>query len=172
MLVTTMHVEYNEDKEICSACGGRCCAMMPGEYHPHDFLITEDKINWKTIKELLEKGEAQIDWWEGDPRDDVTDEEYKDQSYYLRPTALDYKKDKVFSPTYGGRCIHLSRNGCKLKFWSRPYQCKMLKPTAALKENCESPISKKDIAIAWLSYGEKLEVIGKKVQKEKDKLTE
>ena len=71
-------MKNNENKEICSKCGGICCRNMPGQYVPAD-LFDHEMTKEELKKFILEVGNISIDCWNADEESD-----YKDY-YYLRP---------------------------------------------------------------------------------------
>ena len=42
-----------ENKELCSACGGKCCKTLPGNYYPSDFDLPEKNPTEKDFKKLI-----------------------------------------------------------------------------------------------------------------------
>lgn len=71
-------MKNNENREICSKCGGNCCRRMPGQYVPDD-LFDHEMTKEELKKFILEVGNISIDCWNADDESD-----YKDY-YYLRP---------------------------------------------------------------------------------------
>ena len=53
-------MENNENKEICSKCGGMCCRRMPGQYVPDD-LFDHEMTKEELKKFILEVGNISID---------------------------------------------------------------------------------------------------------------
>ncbi len=105
-------MDNNENKEICTSCGGRCCKRMPGSFFPEDFPAETRR---ERILAGLRAGLYQLDWWEGDRRE-----------YFLRPAITG--DNRMFSPTWGGQCALLTEKGCPLPFNSRPRSCRELVP--------------------------------------------
>ena len=87
------------------------------------------------VIKMLRSNRYQIDWWEAE-----------ESLYFLRPTVLN-DIGEVFSPTWGGRCVFLTDNGCKLSWEDRPYGCKALVPNASGK--CKSSYGKFQCAKEW-----------------------
>ena len=71
-------MENNENKEICSKCGGICCRRMPGQYVPDD-LFDHEMTKEELKKFILDAGNISIDCWEPD------EESGYESYYYLRP---------------------------------------------------------------------------------------
>lgn len=74
-----------ENRDICGPCGGACCKNMPGSTHPDEWGSTPQEISEAVTKALL-SGRWSVDWWEGDPRDRIT-EGPEDDIYAPRYTA-------------------------------------------------------------------------------------
>jgi Fe-S-cluster containining protein len=140
-----MFRQNNETPDFCSGCG-QCCKAYPGGYAPEDLGETEEEI-LAAAAALLLSGHAQVDWWEngwfGQSREP-----------YLRPTALDGKEDSTTSPTYGGRCVNLTAQGCALTFEKRPQGCRAL--TATAPRTCASTWDKRQACDAWEDLAEEL----------------
>lgn len=94
-----MQLVVIQDKELCGACGGRCCKQAPGLYIPSDFGGTEDEI-FENLHFKLNNG--QVTTREGVPTP--------------RARYGDY-----------GQCNHLTNEGCSLGD-EKPSQCKALNP--------------------------------------------
>lgn len=94
-----MQLVVIQDKELCGACGGRCCKQAPGLYIPSDFGETEDEIFENLHFKLNNK---QVTTRGGVPT----------------PRA----KHGDF-----GQCNHLTYQGCALGD-EKPSQCKALNP--------------------------------------------
>lgn len=130
-------IQNNENKEVCSKCGGKCCKNVSGFYHPIDFdtIITKD-----FIKYLIDNENVVIDAYVSDDAN----------LYFLRPRVD--TDDKFVSFTYGGKCIHLTESGCSKSFEDRPYGCKYLKPTEC--NDASKSFTKWDAAMAWSEYSD------------------
>jgi hypothetical protein len=128
-----------ENKEICAACKGRCCEMMPGACFPEDF-------SWDSLEDALKSGKYCIDWWEGDPRPKGRLE----QAYFIRP-ATKGKEGILLDASWGGECVFLEKGvGCMLSCDKRPLGCQMLEP---IKGGCNvHGKGKKESCIAWIEH--------------------
>lgn len=62
----------NNEHPICAKCKGICCRNMGCEISPDDVIRWKGEITEQTITELLDTEYISIDWWEGDPRRDIT----------------------------------------------------------------------------------------------------
>lgn len=127
---------------LCEECGGKCCKMMPGIAFPVDFK----KPLAESLLKAFKSGNWAIDWYEGDP----TGKGKFHQVYYVRPKVKGVKK--LFDPSWGGECIFLIDDGCRLKPGARPMTCRMLEPITL--KNCvfHKAKSKAECATAWLPY--------------------
>ena len=96
--------------EICIKCGGDCCKRSPAPYTPKDI----SRI-FGGIEKAIDSGTIAIDWWEGDR-----------PIYFVRPKTI--KTKALYDPSWGGQCIHLRTDGCKLSRDKMPTFCKALEP--------------------------------------------
>jgi hypothetical protein len=127
---------------------------MPGLYIPRDLGLP----NKGKFFEVAKKTTTAVDWWEGDIR--YERKEFKGllpeipeqtQIYYLRPATKGAKQK--FDASWGGHCVHHTKNGCKFKFENRPYECRMLEPSTDFRCEIKAPAySKPDIVFLWLPY--------------------
>lgn len=141
---------------ICAKCGGKCCKDMPGAAFPEDFNFSEEKDKLITA---LKSDNWCIDWWEGDPRENVPEGNEVDKAYYIRPSIVGYR-GKLFDPAWnGGRCIFLIPTGCSLSQKDRPLNCRMLKPEKNKKCEVDEKYRERGAAIEWLKYRNKFEEI-------------
>ncbi|KKN26632.1 hypothetical protein LCGC14_0872600 [marine sediment metagenome] len=143
------------NKALCKKCGGNCCKGMPGMLHPRDFK----NITHENIVELLKTGNYAIDWYGGDPR---KGKDELGQAYYLRPRTENNKD--IFDPSWGGVCIFLLKNGCKLEYNERPYQCRMIEPKRNGGCIAHGLVSKRKISIKWLPYQDIIYKAGKSIE--------
>lgn len=138
----------NESSATCAACGGRCCKTCPGMFAPEDLGAPDVERMRAEIRSALDAG-AQVDWWEGDPRNGKDELE---RCYFVRaPIAID---GAVYSPTFGGTCGWLTPTGCSRAFDNRPTACRELLPRKEERGSCETPsaYSKRRMSAAWASY--------------------
>lgn len=136
--------------EVCGPCGGKCCLNAPGAAFPKDFGLPRVKGR---LRAALASGRWAIDWWEGDPRDDVlySDDGYVDRGYFVRPATAD-RVGQLHDPSWGGRCVFLDPDGCTLEPGDRPSGCRHLEPREGGQHCDKHDHSKLDAAIAWLPY--------------------
>ena len=128
----------NENKSLCSSCGGNCCKHMPGIVHPDEVV---------SINDLLDTGKYAIDWWEGDPREDRDD---VGQSYYIRPKTKG-SEEHLLDGSWGGECVFLTNKGCELSFNERPYDCRMLEPSSG--DSCDTVgVEKQEMVVLWMEH--------------------
>lgn len=149
-------MKNNENLGTCAACGGVCCKTMPGSYLPKQ--LTDEQVH-----HLLVTGQAAIDWWEGDPR---PDKNKLVRANYLR-AATKKAAGKIFDPSWGGECVHLTNSGCALTFEARPWACQTLIPNPDKPGECKlgkhkhKYTDKQIAACAWIPRNETLEQIGR-----------
>lgn len=173
----------NENKELCSRCGGKCCKNLPGTYSPQD-LFGNEVITKESIKNLvMESDYISIDRWEAD-------DEYDKELYYLRPKIVkssesislpemfkstfdiianivnsDFQRKVHFAyPTPGYVCYFLGEDGCKLSYDQRPMNCRDLIPDPEnkcfIQEVKEQNISPKlYYAKMWEPYSDMIESV-------------
>ncbi len=137
-------MQNDENKEVCSACGGVCCKSSGGLVYPNDF----GEINLPRLIESLKSGYYAVDYF-----DDRTNE--MSSGYYLRTRVVGVQR--AFHPNGLGVCILLNETGCKLNYNNRPTGCKALIPNPP---NCYYPnneINVKSCAIAWQPYEQLVE---------------
>ena len=120
----------------CRKCKGSCCKLLPGIYHPKD--IRGPKRD--TIAKMLRERRAAVDCWEGDS-----------PIFYLRPIAGDSMR--VFDPSWGGSCQHLTPRGCALPRDRRPLGCLTIEVTT---KDCEAHTDKYVCANWWAGYQDML----------------
>lgn len=129
-----------ENLEICRECEGSCCKEMGCHYSPDDFK----DLSFESLKKEIDKGYISIDWWEGNPFDDNRE---INKAYYLRIKNVGAN---IVDPSWGGECILLTNDGCKLSYNKRPKGGRMLIPDAY--GPCESKYSKQEAARDWYKY--------------------
>lgn len=125
---------------LCSECKGKCCKQMSGGYYPQDIPMTIEGII-----DFVNTNPVQFDCWEGD----IDDLHEYSQIWYIRPQNTN-SKDKLVDCSWGGRCIHLTENGCAI-FSSRPTECRLLEPQPNMKCFAHGN-GKYGLAKAWREY--------------------
>jgi hypothetical protein len=118
------------------------------------------------LVKALASGDWVIDWWKGDPRDDVDNGDYLDRAYYLRPRA-DNDGPGFYHDARSGSCVLLRDGGCALDPDLRPYGCRILEPAETGQDACVSHTpdcrgAKHAAAMAWLQYRDVVERAAKK----------
>ena len=144
----------NENEEFCRICQGECCKNSGCAFSPRDF---RGEITKERLVKLLNTGIVSLDWWEGDPNNtsDSSLNDTVEKAFFIRIRnfVLD-DEDKlapIIDPSFGGRCILLTKKGCKLSFENRPLQGQALVPMPRYNK-CEIGYSKRDCCIEWLRY--------------------
>jgi hypothetical protein len=156
----------------CINCGDRCCCkVLPGGAFPEDFNLPASE---NKLREILASGLWSIDWWEGDPRDGMSE---IDRGYYVRPATIN-KQGVLFDGSWGGVCVFLKKNGCALPIEDRPGGCRSLKPRTIPTEKCHYPFwgelptmikgngDKQMAALAWIPYHQILLKIAEEITEE------
>lgn len=153
-------VEMNENKEMCKKCGGFCCKNHPCDVSPYD-IFRDKEPSVERLKEFLSSDLYQIDWWEGD-----TEEENKfSRIYIITPRVILTNKtdmllmllisgdsNNLYYPSYGGRCIFLTDEGCRLSWDDRPTGGKALSCYAPHQMNYDIIYDKEQSAKEWRKY--------------------
>jgi Fe-S-cluster containining protein len=150
--------------EICRACAGKCCRRLPGHAAPEDFGATKEE-QVENVKVALRSGEWQLDWWEGEAELPVSKRKVV-QPHLIRPKVLD-GRGGIFNPTWGGACVFLADDGCRLSPEQRPFECRLLVPSNTGECKFEY-VNKLYVAEMWLDAGINLEAIGRDVIREQD----
>jgi Fe-S-cluster containining protein len=133
-----------ENKELCKKCGGKCCKDMSGMYAPSDFK----EVTIESMIKSLNTGIYSLDWWEGDPRTNIPEEDKLHQTYFIRPRHL---RASIIDPSWGGICIHLHIDGCNLQYKDRPSNCRDLIPNID-SSKCHMIKTKANRVIEWIPY--------------------
>lgn len=140
-------MENNENREICTKCGGECCKSMGCAFSPNDF---NEEITKEFLIKLLETGLVSIDCYEGDPTLDEDDDSNYMNAYYprMRNLPTKYSDAGLIDFSWFAQCCLLKEDGCRLPFEYRAYQAKALIPGV----KCTDGYSKKQCAVDWLPY--------------------
>ena len=164
------------NKEICAKCKGECCKQSGC------LLSTRDIGEIDAINKLLKRKAIVISsisynsfmmfaFKITDPLHDFI--RLQHNQYMIR--ALQLKKydnvyliktrsenQDVFETLASGKCIFLSKNGCKLSDTKRPYGGLQLEPDIRGIKYCELHFSIIDAALEWLEFHEELDKIFEK----------
>ena len=145
------NIKNNENKELCTKCGGKCCKASAGVYHPDDF---NHELTDAWLQDLLEgnhtypDGKAilvSIDWVEG------VEGAPDGRGYFLRPRHVG---GDIVDPSWGAPCYHLTKTGCDLSFDERPWRCRLKEPSECFKKNGFD--EKRESMEPWRPYWKKL----------------
>ena len=131
----------NETPQFCKDCG-RCCSSLPGGWLPEEMSVERQQV-------LMDSHLAVWDSWVRAGEGDI---------HYLRPATVDdHWEKKSVSYSWGGKCIFLSKTGCKLSFEERPFECKNLRAYAPgeceLEEDLGGLRTKDFISRKWEEAG-------------------
>lgn len=133
--MNTKFPEFNPT-DACRKCQGACCKNMGCHFSPTDFK----EISFDYLKEVIMKGYISIDWWE-EPDDSP--------SYFLRMRNVG---GPIIDPSWGGRCVLLTDDGCPLSFNERPLGARSLKPSP--DGYCVVHYSKEQCKYDWANYSD------------------
>ena len=143
--------EIIENSSICSSCGGRCCNTCSCHISPKDVkdLTVDGLYDWIVKSKCIA-----IDWWEGDTevRGNLP------KIYFLR---MRHKDTGIIDPTYGGKCVLLSEDGCTIDWAYRGKGARDLVPHESFK--CGDRYSKYDCASDWREYYDILKEVVDKI---------
>lgn len=142
------NIKNNENREMCSKCGGKCCKTYSGAYHPDDF---KHELTDAWLQDLLEGNHTytdgkpilvSIDWVEGvkggpDGR-----------GYFLRPRHVG---GDIVDPSWGASCCHLTETGCDLPFDERPWRCRLREPSECINDKMDT-VEKRESVVPWRLY--------------------
>lgn len=120
--------------EFCAECGGACCKNMACHFSPTDF----ETVTFDYLKSKIEEGWISIDWWEND-----------EPEYFLR---VRHVGAPVVDPSWGGKCILFTPDGCPLPFEKRPLGARALKPNRL--GPCTSDYGKYECKEEWKPYSD------------------
>ena len=148
-----------------------CCKNFGCDIFPQDVkrIFNTDTITLEIIMAMLRHGYVQLDWWEGDIRDngpfDFSDRyldniDILDMCYYLH---MRNDKNAAIQPSYGGQCRMLTPDGCALSWHMRPTGGKSLvpEPSGDFRKCNNAQMSKPECVLAWLPYQEILYEVNK-----------
>jgi hypothetical protein len=107
---------------------------MACHFAPTDF----EEITYEHLKSKIEEGWISIDWWDADV-----------PQYFLR---VRHVNAPIVDPSWGGRCILLTKDGCPLPFDKRPLGARALEPKAGAYGHCKGHYSKEMCKNDWLPY--------------------
>ena len=98
---------------LCSKCKGACCKKCPGAAFPSDFK--EPLLD--SLVEAFRSGKWCVDQSAG-----------RNQRFVRPALAGGYHP---VDPSWEGRCVFLTADGCKLPWEDRPTVCRRLEPARA-----------------------------------------
>ena len=144
-------MQNNENYELCSKCGGRCCKNFGCYISPDEVIKRKGEISFDIILELLKSGYVAMDWWEGDILEDdesIPNCELYCQVFYLR---MRHKSEGAICGSWGGECVCLTDTGCMFTWNNRPLGGRSLIPTA--DKACEdTSYTKEQCVLEWREY--------------------
>ena len=138
-----------EKPKICTECGGKCCNNMPGVAWPADFGLPGPKGESK-LREAIKSGDWCLDTWEGDPR---KSKDVLNQCWFVRP-ATKGNEHTLIDRSWGGVCIFLDEDHCRLAADDRPMACQLLEPkrSGCINHAGVYGNGKQQAAVKWIPY--------------------
>ena len=134
---------------VCSECAGGCCRSYAGIAWPEQFGFSA-----RAIADKLLTRKWAVDYWEGDFRKELPKSERLSQIWFVRPAHLPsppLPTRHPVDPSWGGTCVFLGGEGCRLTEEERPQGCRSLGPVTPM--NCrDHSNAKRGAAEAWLPY--------------------
>lgn len=113
----------NENADLCGSCTEKCCENMGCEIFPIDVIKRYGEISVDAIERWIETGYVSLDWWEGDPRNDMDE---LDKGFFLRTR---HKDAPIVDPAFQGICKFYDKEiGCTLTFEERPLGGRLVVP--------------------------------------------
>jgi hypothetical protein len=151
------NIKNNENQELCSKCGGKCCKAYAGAYHPDDF---NHELTDAWLEDLVQGNQTypngkpilvSIDWAEG------VKGAPDGRGYFLRPRHIDIDGEigGIVDPSWGAECYHLTATGCDLPFDERPYRCRLKEPSKCFEKKDEFAEKNESMEL-WSPYWKKL----------------
>jgi hypothetical protein len=126
---------------------------MGGFLHPDDIKSFDED----TIRGMLDSGKYTIDWVDGPS--DLCD----DNVFFIR---FRHVNGRDVEPSFGGRCVMLTDEGCSLPFEERAYGCRSLIPAQTLK--CGDGAYTKDLVVKDWNVPEYQQILEKFVDERYD----
>jgi len=143
-----------ENKEICAACGGRCCKKCGCDYAATDFI----DLGINNLFNILMEGRISI-------VSAFSLERLHNGKIFLNPIlflrARNIDRPIVDLLSLKKTCSQLSDNGCSYTYENRPAGGRNLIPGA--DDTCYPAISQLDIIRTWQSYQRPLSKLVKKI---------
>jgi len=143
----------NENKDICTPCGGQCCKSSPGSFMPNQILKGQTN-QFEIIDKMMDDGLVVINQIDIYPDSDTL--VAPDYSFLvLQPTTSISKQwsTKTSRGDNFGQCVNLTETGCSLRFDERPYVCQQLIPVEGGKCHYDPNVNLDEkLYEAWLPH--------------------
>lgn len=144
----------NENLDICSECGGKCCIKCGCDYAATDFSDTTYK---GLIKELAVGDKSIVAFFKFKT---LPNGKYIAEPFlYLR--ARNKNRDIVDLVSMKTRCSLLGENGCSYDYEHRPFGGKNLIPVRKRDGDCKPKVPQIDIINTWQEHQQHLRRIVK-----------
>ena len=135
------------NKKLCSKCKGRCCKETGCFFMPSDFK----KIEFRYLKRRIDKGYISIS--------KALQFEGIELPYPILYLKIRNVNSKICCISERGKCMLLTKHGCKLNFKKRPSGGKALIP--GNEGQCKSLFTEKEILTQWKPHQEILKQLWK-----------
>lgn len=142
----------NENRDICSKCGGKCCKKSGCDYYPEDIKSSA----YKDILKILEEGNISVVSCFQTQK--IKDKIVINPVLYLR--ARNTNRDIIDLLSFKTKCMMLTEKGCAYDYENRPTGGKMLVPNENGKCHRDNE-ELKDFIEKWKPYQKSLEKIVK-----------
>lgn len=162
----------NENKSMCSQCGGRCCKRFAGAYKYSELgigyrerlgkdlavgvnILLNPAVVYSQLAQMrnnasmdfMERVNKDLALWNAMFKDSTNFSEF---AFFVKPKQ---SGDKYAITTQSalkdmGSCVNLGTSGCNLDFDSRPFGCKVLIPNFLNgKDNCQNDVDNCDLLV-------------------------
>lgn len=146
-------MEKYENKDLCKACGGKCCKKSGCDYSPKDF----SDLGINNLLQILAEGKISI-------VSALSVERLPNNKLYMRPIlylrARNTNRPIVDLFSTKTTCSQLTDIGCSYTYEERPSGGKNLIPSSS---GCYPAISQLEIVQGWESYQKVLSKLVKRI---------
>lgn len=134
-------IKNNENKDMCSICGGMCCIKCGCDYSTKDFK----DCSYNTLKKELSKGDISIVCF-------LRFKEDKKYEPFLYLRARNTNRDIVDLISMKTKCSMLTDSGCPYDYKHRPSGGKNLIPRKDMDSPCIPEKNPFEIVMSWKPY--------------------